>query len=562
MGLGSANASPVPGDARRFAAFISYSHADADAAAKLQRRLERYRLPKRIAETRASDATALGAIFRDREDLAAAASLSAAIRDAIGRAEALIVMCSPEGASSPWVAAEIELFRGLHPEKTDIGGVTFRRACNLFPRCADSWRQRTPRRRPAPERRRRTTRLFENRRRHRRSSARHPHPARRPTPPAPRDRHHGRGAGSNANHGHHDRPMPSKPETRPPRQRAAAEELVEYMLTDLREKLKGVGRLDVMEGVNHRAMQHYRKQGSLSTLPTGSLERRARILHAMGEDDGREGNLATAEQKFLEADRTTKALLSKDPTNPDRIFANAQSEYWLGFTAWQQRDRKKAARHWERYLDAATDLNRKERGSMRAYLEISYAHVNICGLNFRDRFNLPNARENCEAAIRHAKLALGKSSGNEDALNALANAFGWLADVWMALGEPASASDMRDAEAAVLTRLLADDPKNVAVKYRLSVSHMGKGKAVYEGGDQATAARLLKGAVTDMQEIWKSDEADQSVELQLLRARVLLWEAERDAGLSQASLTRWTGPRSCEKPAPTKCSFIGGEGSN
>lgn len=73
-------------DARRFAAFISYSHADADAAAKLQRRLESYRLPKRIAEARLNAASSLGSIFRDREDLAAAASLSAAIRDAIGRA--------------------------------------------------------------------------------------------------------------------------------------------------------------------------------------------------------------------------------------------------------------------------------------------------------------------------------------------------------------------------------------------------------------------------------------------------------------------------------------------
>ncbi|MCC6924607.1 hypothetical protein [Novosphingobium sp.] len=34
------------------------------------------------------------------------------------------------------------------------------------------------------------------------------------------------------------------------RQRAEAEGLVEFMLTDLRDKLKGVGRLDVMDAVN------------------------------------------------------------------------------------------------------------------------------------------------------------------------------------------------------------------------------------------------------------------------------------------------------------------------
>ena len=52
MGTGPYNAENSDGDARRFAAFISYSHADAYAAAKLQRKLERYRLPSRIAKTR------------------------------------------------------------------------------------------------------------------------------------------------------------------------------------------------------------------------------------------------------------------------------------------------------------------------------------------------------------------------------------------------------------------------------------------------------------------------------------------------------------------------------
>ena len=54
MGDADNDAMKNPGNARRFAAFISYSHTDADAAAKLQRKLERYRLPKRIANARAS----------------------------------------------------------------------------------------------------------------------------------------------------------------------------------------------------------------------------------------------------------------------------------------------------------------------------------------------------------------------------------------------------------------------------------------------------------------------------------------------------------------------------
>ena len=53
-------------DGRRFAAFISYSHADKDVAAKLQRKLERFRLPKHVALERSNGETAIGTIFRDR----------------------------------------------------------------------------------------------------------------------------------------------------------------------------------------------------------------------------------------------------------------------------------------------------------------------------------------------------------------------------------------------------------------------------------------------------------------------------------------------------------------
>ena len=54
------------------------------------------------------------------------------------------------------------------------------------------------------------------------------------------------------------------------RQRASAEGLIEFMLTDLRERLKGVGRLDVLSAVNRRALSYY-KQQDVDELPVESL---------------------------------------------------------------------------------------------------------------------------------------------------------------------------------------------------------------------------------------------------------------------------------------------------
>ena len=99
--------------ARRYAAFISYSHADEAAAKSLHKRLETYRLPSRVRA--AKEETRIGTIFRDRADLAAASDLTDSIKAALADSAALIVLCSPEAKVSPWVDAEIRLFRELHP---------------------------------------------------------------------------------------------------------------------------------------------------------------------------------------------------------------------------------------------------------------------------------------------------------------------------------------------------------------------------------------------------------------------------------------------------------------
>src|SRR5690606_28132849 len=146
-------------------------------------------------------------------------------------------------------------------------------------------------------------------------------------------------------------------------QRQGAEGLIEFMLTDLRTRLQGVGRLDVLESVNERALAYYGEERDLSRLPSASLERRARIFHAMGEDDHRRGNLDAAVAKFQEAHRATNALLAGQPADPDRIYAHAQSEFWLGYTDFLQEEHGRAQPHFEKYLQLAQQLVQMEPGN-------------------------------------------------------------------------------------------------------------------------------------------------------------------------------------------------------
>lgn len=447
-------------DARRFAAFISYSHADADAAAKLQRRLESYRLPKRIAEARLNAASSLGSIFRDREDLAAAASLSAAIRDAIGRAEALIVLCSPEAAASPWVGAEIELFRELHPDKPILAALLYGEPAISFPAALtangneplaadlraegdgeqlgflkivagiagvplDALIQRDAQRRI-----RRVTAI---------------------TAVA---------LAAMLIMGIMTT-LALQARNEAARQRVAAEGLVEYMLTDLREKLEGVGKLDVMRGVNRRALDYYTSQANLTSLGSESLLRRARVIEAMGRDDENAGNLETAYRRFLELDRTTSELLQRDPSNEDLIFRKAESINRLALTAHSLGRKADAVKGFSKSELTLSPLLKKPLVKTEWLRLAALIHGNICASMAGTREMLDIAVRYCTHAITWSRELIMREPAQTRAQYDLVFHYVWLADAYAKKGS-AGKSAQADADAlALIDGLKAREPENM-----------------------------------------------------------------------------------------------------
>lgn len=96
---------------KEYYAFISYKSEDAEWAIWLQHELEHYHLPASY-NGRADIPQELRPVFRDTDELSAG-NLPGQIQQALENSQNLIVVCSPQAATAPWVNLEVETFISL-----------------------------------------------------------------------------------------------------------------------------------------------------------------------------------------------------------------------------------------------------------------------------------------------------------------------------------------------------------------------------------------------------------------------------------------------------------------
>lgn len=448
----------------RFKAFVSYSHADQAAAQRLHRKLEAYRLPKHLradaSQALPSDGR-IGAIFRDREDLPAAEDLSESVKAALSASEALVVLCSPDAQKSPWVAREIELFREIHPDRPVLAAILRGDPSEAFPEPLTQGREPLaadlrkegdgPRlgflkvvagiagvpldtliNRDAQRRVRRVTAITVA------AVAAMVVMALMTT-----------------------FALQARDEAQ--RQRAEAEGLIEYMLTDLREDLAGTADLGVMTKVNKRALAFYRNQQNLNDLPADSLERRARAIGQLGEDAQKRKDYALARQNFQERWRITSRLLASDTNNQDRQFDHARSLNWLAILAETEGKSARAEEHLRNSWELLSKINAEGSNDPERRRAVTLVAGNLCALSALRQETSANALAKCELAVGLGrKLAQQEERASLDPYNLVFNLM-WYGDMLALSGQKAHASTVREEALKMSDRLVEANPSNLKI---------------------------------------------------------------------------------------------------
>lgn len=510
-----------------YRAFISYSHADKAVAGWLHRALEAYRLPSKLV----GETTALGKvparltpIFRDRDELPAAGDLSDELLRALHAAQFLIVIASPAAAASRWVDAEIRQFKQRHGEGRVLaviaagrpgGGVgeecfppSLGRVVGADGVAADQVVEPIAVDLRAGGDGRRLAKLKlvagltglpldalvrrEATRRQRRLIA------------------------AMAMFAVLSIVMTIlavkavRGEAEAVHQRAEADGLIEFMLTDLRQKLEPVGRLEIFDVVGQRALAYYAGQ-DLAALDANALGRRARALHLVGEVRELRGDTEGALGSFTEAERTTAELLARDRDNAQRVFDHAQSAYWVGYIAWQRNDLGVAETQFSEYDRLAAQLVSIDPANAAWQDERKSALTNL-GVLYRDGARYADAAGNFRKALEIAAVLAATAPDDREKRHSLAQAHAWLADALRDSSDLVGATTSRQKELAVYEAMLLSDSRDAKAL---------EGKAV--ALNHIAKLHLLAGSVTPALEAARI--ADETIRaLQQQDSANILWQ--------------------------------------
>jgi tetratricopeptide (TPR) repeat protein len=463
-----------------YRAFISYSHRDKAWADWLHGELETWRVPSRLIGTQAAHGViprSLRPIFRDREELASATDLGEEITDALDRSECLIVICSPAAAASRWVNEEVLVFKRMgrggrilclvvdgEPNATDIPGreseecfcpaLRFALEANGVP----SSRRAEPMAadvRPGHDSRA-TAKLrliagmlgvgFDT------LIQREAHRRRRRAFVITAAALLGMAIASvlaiNA--------VIARNEAR--QRQAQTEQALNYMLGDLHDKLKGVGRLDLMASVTDKALALF-DAGKPGSLTDDELTQQSRALVQIGQIRLDEARYEAAMDAFRRAYQRSAELTARRPGNGRFLFDRAQAEYWIGDVYWQQRKLTEANEWLTRYRDSALAMVKIDPDNPDWQHEASEGEHNLAVLAL-DRGDLDAAQRGFEAELAKMKELAKHRPDDADLASQIADTTSWLGNVVEQRGDLAGAQRLFGEQARQLARLRALHPED------------------------------------------------------------------------------------------------------
>jgi tetratricopeptide (TPR) repeat protein len=303
------------------------------------------------------------------------------------------------------------------------------------------------------------------------------------------------------------------------RSRQDAEDLMSFMLVDLRDKLQAVGRLELLDVAAKKAVAYYDRR--LDDLNNAELAKRALARANLADVLLAQGHTDAALHEYQASLAMRETLAIADPANAERRSAVALGHGQLGDVWLAQGHAGEALREYQAYFAIENALVADDGSNPSRQGDLADAHRKL-GEVLDRQGDTAGALAEYRALLAIAER-LATNNPNEPARERL-----WMvgqinvAEVLLARGDSASALEQYRSALGTAARLAARDPKNADYQRDVLLGHQRVGDVLLTTGNVADALAEYRAfvAIAATSATRDPTNADRQEELALGHAKV------------------------------------------
>jgi DNA-binding winged helix-turn-helix (wHTH) protein/tetratricopeptide (TPR) repeat protein len=312
--------------------------------------------------------------------------------------------------------------------------------------------------------------------------------------------------------------------------RGSADRLARILVNDLPDKLRPLGRLDLLDRASSAVLA---EQGgadcggdpAASLLRATALRNQAEVLHSRRK-------LGDAEQRLTSA----AGCLPPDAEHsddPDVLVESGTIAFWRGTVALEQKNLARARAMYQSYERAARRLIAIDPHAPKWALELSYALNNLGSVDLRGGL-LSEAERDFRQSIALKREVLAANPLDAALAADLADSYSWLATVLDRRGDLQGALQMTELQLELLEPLVNSDPTATLWVYRRGLANKSAGRIAAALSDPRTQT-FDDRAVRDLTDASASDPANTlwkhgSISAAVFRARHAVQRGDLETG--------------------------------
>ncbi len=331
--------------------------------------------------------------------------------------------------------------------------------------------------------------------------------------------------------------------------RGGAEELISFMTFELRDRLAPVGRLSLMDGVNKRVEEYYRRFPHGSDAPE-LLRRRSAFFSNQGNAKLAKGDLAGALQLCRDALAICTRLVAQNPENvlwQHDLSVNYDN---VGNVFNEQGDLVGALKSHNEALAIRERLfiRNPANASWQLALSVSYAKI---GNALHSQGDLAGALKAHRDALAILELLAAQNTADVGRRRDLYATYSDIGDVLHAQGDLDGALKARRDALAIVEILTAQEPANSQWQHDLSLSHPRVGDVLQAQGDLNGALKAYRAGLAVTERLtaqdsanakWQSDLAICWDRISGIQQQTRAWQEAAEAAGRGLEITRsWMG---------------------